>query len=87
MNRNIFDPPTVLTAPKRPRTTVYTSFDELPLTLSLPQTAAVLGISRSAAYTMAAEGALPVLQIGARKVVPKEALIAWIRSNTRESTQ
>ena len=64
------------------RPTVYTSFDQLPLMLSIPQTAAVLGISRSAAYTMATEGALPILQIGARKVVPKEALIAWIRTNT-----
>lgn len=66
----------------------YTSFDELPLTLSLTQTATVLGISRSAAYALAAgdcEGTppLPVLRIGGRTLVPKEALIDWIRANTR----
>lgn len=65
----------------------YRSFDELPLTLSLPEAAKVLGISRSAAYALAAgecKGTppLPVLRIGGRRVVPKETLVRWIRENT-----
>lgn len=68
--------------------TTYRSFEELPLMLSLPQTAAVLGISRSAVYALAGEeresgSRLPVLRLGGRMVVPKEALIDWIRENTR----
>ena len=74
------------TAKRRPTArAVYTSFDELPLMLSLPQTAAVLGISRSAAYSLAAEGALPLLRIGGRKVVPKEALREWIKERTESA--
>ena len=65
----------------------YHSFDELPLTLSLPETAKVLGISRTSAYALAAGACpgtspLPTLRIGGRRVVPKEALVRWIRENT-----
>ena len=49
----------------------YTSYDELPLMLSVPEVAAVLGISRAGAYEL-------VRGIGSRIVVPKEKFLGWI---------
>ena len=56
----------------------YTSYDELPLMLSVPEVAAVLGISRAGAYELARSEGFPALKIGSRIVVPKEKFIAWI---------
>ena len=56
----------------------YTSYDELPLMLSVPEVAAVLGISRAGAYELAQSEGFPALKIGSRIVVPKEKFIAWI---------
>ena len=41
-------------------------FDELPLLLAVPRAAAILGISRAAAYRLAASGELPVRRLGGR---------------------
>jgi excisionase family DNA binding protein len=49
-------------------------------TLSVEQAAAVLGLSRGAAYLAARRGELPVLKIGRRLVVPKRALDALLNS-------
>lgn len=51
----------------------YKSYDDLPLMLSVPQVAAVLGISRAG---------FPSLTIGSRIVIPKDRLIAWINEKT-----
>ena len=56
----------------------YKSYDELPLTLSVPEVAAVLGISRAGAYELARSKGFPSLSIGSRIVVPKDKFIAWI---------
>lgn len=56
----------------------YTSYDELPLMLSVPQVAAVLGISRAGAYELARSQGFPSISIGARIVVPKDKFILWI---------
>lgn len=58
--------------------TVYKSYDELPLMLSVPEVAAVLGISRAGAYELARSDGFPALKIGSRIVVPKEKFIDWI---------
>lgn len=60
----------------------YKSFDELPLMLSVPQMASVLGISRAGAYELARSKGFPSLTIGTRIVVPKEKFIAWIDRKT-----
>jgi excisionase family DNA binding protein len=44
------------------------------LTLTIPEAAALLGISRSAAYTAARTGELPTVQIGRRYLVPRHRL-------------
>ena len=58
--------------------TEYKSFEELPLILSVPELASVLGISRTRAYELAREKGFPSLIIGARILVPRDKLIAWI---------
>ena len=59
-------------------TNLYTSIDQLPITLSAPQVAKVLGISRAIAYTLMHSVDFPTLTIGKRMVVPKDKLLAWM---------
>ena len=61
--------------------TIYKTFDELPLMLSVPDVAAVLGISRAGAYELVHAEDFPKLRIGSRIVVPKEELREWIHEN------
>lgn len=63
-------------------TVKYKSFDELPLILSVPEVAAVLGISRAGAYELVRSVGFPSLRIGSRIVVPRDKLIAWIDENS-----
>lgn len=44
------------------------------LCLSVPEAAALLGVSRNLAYQMARQGQLPVIKFGRRLLVPKAAL-------------
>lgn len=60
--------------------TQYTSYDQLPQMLSVPEVAVVLGISRAGAYELARSDDFPALRIGNRIVVPKEKFIRWIDS-------
>ena len=61
---------------------VYKSYDELPLMLSVPEVASVLGISRAGAYELVRSDDFPALKIGSRIVVPKEKFIEWIDEKT-----
>ena len=63
----------------------YRSFEELPLTLTVPEVAAVLGISRAGAYTLVKSRGFPAIQIGNRIIVPKEELAAWIKQKATQS--
>ena len=54
------------------------SYEQLPLVLSVPEIAAVLGISRAAAYELTRSKDFPSLRIGTRIVVPKDKFINWI---------
>jgi excisionase family DNA binding protein len=49
-------------------------FAGLPLLIAVPQAAALLGISRSSAYRLAAEGELPSRRLGGRVYVRTQAL-------------
>ena len=64
------------------RQTVYKNYDELPLMLSVPEAAAVLGISRAGAYELVRSDGFPALKIGSRIVVPKERFIEWVNAQT-----
>ena len=61
--------------------TPYKSYDELPLMLSVPDVASVLGISRAGAYELAHTVGFPALIIGSRIVIPKDKFIDWINNN------
>ena len=65
----------------------YTSYDELPLMLSVAEVAAVLGISRAGAYELVRSEGFPALRIGSRIVVPKDKLRAWIDANAGSKTE
>jgi len=54
------------------------STDLVKKTLTIPEVAAELGIGRSLAYALAAQGNLPVLRLGKRLVVPRERFISWL---------
>ncbi|MBE6909191.1 MAG: helix-turn-helix domain-containing protein [Ruminococcaceae bacterium] len=62
--------------------TVFKSYDDLPLMLSVPDLVALLGISRAGAYELVKRKDFPALRIGKRVLVPKDKLIAWIGENT-----
>ena len=66
--------------------TVYKSYDELPLMLSVPEVATVLGISRAGAYELVRSDGFPALKIGSRIVVPKEKFIEWVNAQTLGSS-
>ena len=59
-------------------TNKYTTYEQLPLMLSVPEVAIVLGISRAAAYELTRSKDFPSLRIGTRIVVPKDKFINWI---------
>lgn len=56
----------------------YKNYSELPLTLSVPEVAAVLGISRAGAYELVHSASFPKVKIGKRIFVPKDKLIEWL---------
>lgn len=60
----------------------YKSYGELPLMLSVPEVAAVLGISQAGAYELVRTDGFPSLKVDSRIVVPKEKFIEWIDENT-----
>ena len=70
------------------KSSVYKSYDELPLFLNSDTVAKTLGIAPSSAYELMHEKDFPTLRIGNRMVVPKEKFIQWIEQHTKggEST-
>ncbi len=61
-----------------------TSFLQLPLVLKATEVARVLGVSKSAVYELMRAKGFPVLEIGRRKVVPRDVLIQWIEKQISE---
>jgi excisionase family DNA binding protein len=55
------------------------------LTLSIPEVAQVLGVSKPTAYALANSKGFPILKIGKRKVVPVRQLQIWIDKNSQTS--
>ena len=63
----------------------YKSLDDLPLYISAPQLADVLGVSRAQAYMLYHRQDFPSIRVGERRlVVSKKALIKWL--DEREET-
>ena len=60
---------------------IYKSYDELPLMLSVQEIAKVLGISKTSAYDLVRSKGFPVLKIGSRLIVPKDKFRKWVEQN------
>ena len=56
----------------------YSSVDELPLVMSVPQLAKLLGIGRNAAYDIVNSGGIRSVKIGRTIRIPKSAVIEFI---------
>lgn len=52
------------------------------LVFSIQEVAEMLGISRSYAYELVRSGTIPALQLGKKRVIPKEEFKNWINGNT-----
>jgi excisionase family DNA binding protein len=55
-----------------------TTLNDLPPTMSIPQAAMILGISRRSAYRAAANDELPTIKVGRRLLVPTAQLLAML---------
>ena len=55
-------------------------FNDLPLLLAVPHAAALLGISRAAAYRLVASGELPVRRLGGRVYIVTAGLRELVTS-------
>jgi len=58
-----------------------------PATMTVTQTATVLGISRSSAYECVRRGVIPSLRLGRRIVVPTTAIEALLDSAAPSTTR
>ena len=65
------------------KTSVYKSYDNLPLFLKAETVGKVLGVSPSSAYELMHEPGFPTLRIGSRMVVPKEQFVQWVSAHTQ----
>ena len=65
-------------------TNLYTSIDQLPITLCAEEVAQVLGSSRAGAYTLMRAQDFPTMRIGKRMVVQKDKLLAWMDAKAEE---
>ena len=57
------------------------------LTLTVEETAAVLGISRGLAYEMVKTGRIPSVRFGKRVLVPRQALERLLDSRDKSDTK
>lgn len=65
--------------------TDYKSFEEMPMFISIPQAAVVLGISNPCLYgIIKRDPSFPVLSLGRRRVVPTSNLKQWIDEQVRK---
>ncbi len=59
--------------------TDYKSFDDMPMFISIPQTAELLGVSETFLYGYIRKNkSFPVMKLGRRRVIPTEKLKQWI---------
>ena len=56
----------------------FKQYEDLPLTLTVPEVGEALGIFRAAAYALVHSDGFPHLRVGNRILVPKDKFIAWI---------
>lgn len=60
------------------------SEDEQPLTLSVPEAAALTGIGRNAFYRAVKDGTIPSLRIGRTIRISRKRLVAWLNGEVEK---
>ena len=48
------------------------------LTLSVREAAALIGISKEIVYDLIHDGELPVIHVGLKQVIPRQAILDWV---------
>ena len=64
------------------RESKFKSYNDLPLTLTVPEVGEVLGISRAGAYELVRSEGFPHMKVGTRILVPRDKFLAWIDAQT-----
>ncbi len=64
------------------RESKFKKYNDLPLTLTVPEVGEVLGISRAGAYELIRSKGFPHMKIGTRILIPKDKFFAWINAQT-----
>ena len=57
------------------------------LVYSIQEAANLLGISRCYAYELVRNGTIPALELGKKRVIPKEKFVAWINGKESEKRE
>lgn len=63
----------------------YSTIDDLPMYLTIEEVGYLLGISRAGAYTFAHSEGFPLIRVGKRMVVPRDALLIWLENQHSNS--
>ena len=63
--------------------TNYTDYDQMPVILTTPQLAEILGIGRNAAYELVRSGKIKSVHIGRQIRIPRDSLIQFLSENNR----
>ncbi len=58
----------------------YTTYEQLPLLLSIEQLMKVLGIGKNSAYNLVRSNAVKSIRIGHQIRIPKESLVSFIQA-------
>lgn len=54
---------------------------------SIQEVADLLGISKSYAYELVRNGTIPVLQLGRKRVIPKEKFNDWVNGKVEQKVE
>lgn len=57
---------------------VYTNYDELPVMLSVPDVANIMGLSLAGSYELTRSTDFPAFKVGSRIIIPKDKFLAWL---------
>ncbi len=65
---------------KGAQTMEYRSMDDVPLVISVPEFARIIGVSRNTAYEIVRSGAIHSVRAGAQYRITKDALREYLRA-------
>ena len=53
------------------------------LTYSVSEVAELLGISKSYAYELVRNGTIPAIELGRKKIIPRDRFLAWVNDDVQ----